>query len=627
MIGSEFRMNVNNYFIETPTNIINNSKLRNPQIDSYIATYNHFITKKSKEAAIIVLPTGVGKTGVISMIPYNIANGRVLVVAPQMTVLSTLEKALNSDEFSCFWYDKKVIKNIDKLPQVSVYKGGDLHNSVYENSNIVLTNIQQANIKNTKSIINKLPPDFFDMIIIDEAHHAEANTWLNAISHFKNAKVVKLTGTPFRTDEKELTGELIFKYKLSQAMANNYIKSLESIDYVPEELKLTIDDTDDKLYTIEELYDMGIDDEQWISRSVAYSNTCKNSIIDNSIKSLESKKKNSSVPHKIIASAMTIPEAEKIKTMYIKRGLPTTVIHSGMDEEDKEKVYSDIDNNRVEVVVNVAMFGEGYDHKYFSVAAIFRPFRSLLPYEQFIGRILRYIPDEEATKAEDNIATVVSHKYFYMEKLWQNYKNEMQEADIILGIRKIDEDISKEGERNGSIQVYGKVSEIGQGFVEKDIYLDTELLKRDAEEKKERKKKIEDLKDLLNISDEEAEDIIDSSKTTIDAKRPDLLYNKTRIATNTNIEEVIVPKILRESNIEPKGTEIFDEFLKIFPRKYIWISKKNDKNDAILVIYLNTYLKERIGYGRPNWSFEDYETASKLLTEQAQFIENKLKGE
>ena len=69
--------------------------------------------------------------------------------------------------------------------------------------------------------------------------------------------------------------------------------------------------------------------------------------------------------------------------MYCEAGLRAIAVYNDMP--DREVAFSDIENHRVDVVVNVSMMGEGYDHKYLSIAAIFRPFKSLLPYEQFIG--------------------------------------------------------------------------------------------------------------------------------------------------------------------------------------------------------------------------------------------------
>jgi len=73
------------------------------------------------------------------------------------------------------------------------------------------------------------------------------------------------------------------------------------------------------------------------------------------------------------------------------------------------------DNHRVDV----AMMGKGYDHKYLSIAAIFRAFKNPLPYKQFIGRILRVIPEEEVKKAGDNIGNVVAHNLLYSKEKLQ----------------------------------------------------------------------------------------------------------------------------------------------------------------------------------------------------------------
>lgn len=74
------------------------------------------------------------------------------------------------------------------------------------------------------------------------------------------------------------------------------------------------------------------------------------------------------------------------------------------------------------------MLGEGYDHPYLSVAAIFRPYRSLAPYSQFIGRILRRIPDQVTANPIDNIGTVVAHRDLGLDPLWKEY---MQEKDFV----------------------------------------------------------------------------------------------------------------------------------------------------------------------------------------------------
>jgi superfamily II DNA or RNA helicase len=71
------------------------------------------------------------------------------------------------------------------------------------------------------------------------------------------------------------------------------------------------------------------------------------------------------------------------------------------------------------------MLGEGFDHPRLSVAAIFRPFRSLAPYIQFIGRVMRVVVQNEP-EHPDNKAFVVSHVGLNNEARW----NEFRELDL-----------------------------------------------------------------------------------------------------------------------------------------------------------------------------------------------------
>ncbi|MBT5517204.1 hypothetical protein HOK22_04850, partial [Candidatus Peregrinibacteria bacterium] len=65
-------------------------------------------------------------------------------------------------------------------------------------------------------------------------------------------------------------------------------------------------------------------------------------------------------------------------------------------------------SGELDCIVQVQMLGEGFDHPKLSVAAIFRPYRSLAPYIQFVGRILRVIVQNDPLHP-DNFGHVVTH--------------------------------------------------------------------------------------------------------------------------------------------------------------------------------------------------------------------------
>jgi superfamily II DNA or RNA helicase len=601
------------------SNILNNDDLREPQITAYHNTYNHFVKKKETEDAIIVLPTGVGKTGLMGILPFGVSNGRVLIITPQLTIKDGVVDSLNSENPHNFWMKRKVIDEPRYLPVVIDYEK-DLQIEDLSKANFIIMNIHKLQERLDSSLINKVEDDFFDMIIIDEAHHSPADTWINTLKYFKKAKVIKLTGTPFRSDDKEITGKLIYKYKLSQAMANGYIKSLENIKYVPNELKLTIDNDTSKYYTVDEVYDELGKDDSWISRSVAYSIECSKKIVDESKKLLETKKEKSKLPHKIIAVACSIEHADQIASLYSEVGLRTTVIHSDLEKNIKEKNLKDIKNNRVDVVINVAMLGEGYDHKFLSIAAIFRPFRHPLPYAQFVGRILRIIPSEEYdTITEDNIGQIISHQYIYMDELWKYYKEQINECDTIISLKDTDLEIDEdEVDSTSSNNVYdisvGKAKDEGIGNITSEKYLDTELTRKAEEKKKEELEKAEELSKILEITKEEAIKLIQKEEYAKrnEYKRPELLAERMKKNIDQTIKEQFVPELLNKYNIEPKNKNLKTiKFLR--PLEYKWIRNNNYSNDAMLAIYFNQVLRNEIGKSRKDWNNEELNTAYDYL--------------
>lgn len=611
-----------NYFTDTKTNILNNEKLREPQVEAYVEVYNHFVTKKKTTHAIVVLPTGCGKTGLISILPYNICNGRVLIIAPQLTILDTIENGLDSDNSGNFWTEREVINNPRNLPVVVRYEGRETHKEHMDSANIVIANIQKLQSRNQMALLNQYEPDFFDMIIIDEAHHAEARTWLENLQHFSSAKVIKITATAYRTDKKQLVGELVYKYKLSQAMNKGYVKSLEKFDYVPDELHFTIDGKPGKVYTYQEIMALNLKDEDWISRSVVLSDDCKMSIVTESIKLLKQKRQNTTVPHKIIAAAPTIDDAKLIALMYTQKGFNAIAVHNELSLEERKQAFLDIENHRVDVVVNVSMMGEGYDHKYLSIAAIFRAFKNPLPYEQFIGRILRTIPDTEIKKPEDNIGSVVAHKLLFLDDLWDYYRSQIQESNFIKELEDTDLTESEAGYSTHKIITadFGHVSEIGTGTLEHSVYLETEYITKARKEQEDRKKKIAELSKLLGITETDATSILDQQTSSEnELKRPDIILKRRKKSTDTSIREVLVPELLLIADVSINGNEL--SMLPIFKdKRYKWIPQRIKQNGGMLATYFNTFLKNSIGYEREKWTNEDYERASGLLEQQATYI-------
>ncbi len=536
---------------------------------------------------------------------------------------------VNPDNPESFWYKTKIFKRVDETPNLVEFEKG-INREILDSASIVVLNIHKLQMRLNSSPLNYLPKDYFDMIIIDEAHHSTANTWIETINHFDKAKVVKLTGTPIRTDGVELAGELIYKYKLSQAMAKGYVKSLRNIEYIPEKLFLTVDKDESKKYTVDELLELGLRDEDWIRRSVAFSKECSESVVKESIKLLKVKRENgSSVPHKIIAVACSIDHAEQIKQMYVEKGYRAEVIHSRQTLEKQNEIKQDIENHRLDVIIHVAMLGEGYDHLYLSVAAIFRPFRNELPYEQFIGRVLRVIPEKEVGKADDNIADIVSHHNLQLADLWKKYKIELQESEVIKHLQDEnlldDRNSASDGSSSGADKLsFGLAEEQGAGTLIIDPYLNTELIKKQKEEEQRQKESIEKLQELLHIDYEQALSIYNQTRTkdTAAFKRPDLYFANRKNSLDEQIREIIIPQLITRFHIDQLKKDLAD--CRLFRGKYSWIKNKASNNGAMLGMYFNTYLKNEIGINRKDWKVSDFDIAFEKLAVAEEFVEKVL---
>ncbi|MBL6431543.1 MAG: DEAD/DEAH box helicase family protein [Alphaproteobacteria bacterium] len=158
------------YFLKTPAHIEENLQLREPQIEAYQALYEYF--KAGGKTAIIQIPVGCGKSGIAAIAPFGIARGRVLVVAPNLTIKEGLFEALDvTNRQKCFWRKRNILTDEAMIggPFATTLDTGNI--SVCEKSHFIVSNVQQL-ATNTDKWLYKFPKDFIDLIVVDEAHHS-----------------------------------------------------------------------------------------------------------------------------------------------------------------------------------------------------------------------------------------------------------------------------------------------------------------------------------------------------------------------------------------------------------------------------------------------------------------------
>ena len=408
-------------------NVINNRQLREPQIEAWLAAKRHF--SESNEPALIQMPVGCGKSGLISILPFGIAKRRALIVAPNLTIRDALFAAVDCGGTDCFFRKHNVAAMRVDGPFAAIIDGKNANLADCQESHFVVANIQQIAHSGNRWL-SQLPSDFFDMIVFDEGHHNAAKSWQRLLEHFPNAKFVSLTATPFRSDGKEVVGKSIYHYSLLRSMQRGYIKMLEASHVAPSELAFTFGDTQETA-TLDEI--LSLREEAWFSRGVALAETCNQSIVDESLRALE-RIRTAGTKQQIIAAACSVEHAEAITRLYQLRGYKAATIHSRQAKATQRNVLQRLKRGDLDVIIQVQMLGEGFDHPPLSVAAVFRPFRTLSPYVQFAGRIMRVLTQNKPL-APENRGVIVTHVGLNTDRHWDQFKSlDDQDQSLLSGL-------------------------------------------------------------------------------------------------------------------------------------------------------------------------------------------------
>ena len=401
------------FFSDTEVSVWCNQSLREPQMEGYFAIREHF--NGSGEPCYVQLPVGCGKTGLMGLSPFGIAEGRVLIIAPNLTIRENIRRELNVGDPNCF-YSKRGVFVPRNGPYLSELKtGANIHDC--DSAHIVVANIQQfAGARNRW--YEALPTDYFDMILVDEGHHNVAETWTRLFAHFENAKVISFTATPMRADGQVVSGTRVYRFGYARSMIMGFISQIDALFVKPVEITFSVEG-ETKALGISEI--MKMREKDWFSRGVALSEECNRSVVNASVQQLHDVRRLGS-PRQVIAVACSIRHATQVAALYREQGLRVEVLHSQLKTEERDRIEATLRSGVTDVVVQVNVLGEGYDLPTLSVAAVFRPYRSLSPYVQFVGRILRLAqPDTPYSPA--NHVYLVSHVGLNDERWWSDFTN------------------------------------------------------------------------------------------------------------------------------------------------------------------------------------------------------------
>ena len=254
------------------------------------------------------------------------------------------------------------------------------------------------------------PNDLFDLVFIDEAHHAAAKIWKSIVLEFATAQAVLLTATAFRRDRRRLPGRLVYHYPIGRALDDGIYRP---IDFVP----------------------VGLNHPDTLDRDIAKA----------AIEKLQSEHELNPDAALLIRTDR-IEKCERLRQLYSDLGVSTVEIHSQVTSTLASQRLNQLRSGDVKAVVTVGMMAEGLDVPNLKIVALHAP-PCTLPYTlQLLGRISRtpqqqtgsawFITSPEQVRGE-------ARRLFREDRDWKRFIPQLVEdavrdahgnrADIILG--------------------------------------------------------------------------------------------------------------------------------------------------------------------------------------------------
>lgn len=308
--------------------------------------------EEGRTRALTVLATGLGKTYLSAFFAGDFT--RVLFLAHQKELLLQAERSF---------------QKVNPAWQTGFYVGSD--RTVTETTEIVFASVQTLA---QKRHLERFAHDQFDLIIVDEFHHAAATSYRKIIDHFTPRFLLGLTATPDRMDGADVYAichhNVAFQMHFTAAIAEGFLTPFhyygihDTIDY-------------SQIRRIGRTYDASELEHRQLDREVA----------DNIYHSWEKHRQT-----KTIGFCSSIKQAEYLAQVFRDKG--TTAFALTGQTTNRAQYMQAFEQGEIEVLFTVDLFNEGVDIPKVDTLLFCRPTESVAIYTQQIGRGLRLAQDK-----------------------------------------------------------------------------------------------------------------------------------------------------------------------------------------------------------------------------------------
>lgn len=297
---------------------------------------------------LLVLPTGCGKTIVFAKISEDrVRQGdRVLILAHRGELLDQAADKIKTATGLICSTEKAEQSCLDSLSRWYRVTVGS-----------VQTLMRQSRL-------DRFAPDYFQTIIIDEAHHAISDSYQNVLRYFSGARVLGVTATPDRGDMRELGSvfdSLAYEYTLPRAIKEGYLSPIKAVT-IPLKLDLSgvgMQSGDFKPGDLDTALDPYL--YQIAEEMKKY---CKN--------------------RKTVVFLPLIKTSQKFRDILNEAGFSAAEVNG--NSEDRAQILADYDSGKYNVLCNSMLLTEGWDCPSVDCVIVLRPTKVRSLYCQMVGR-------------------------------------------------------------------------------------------------------------------------------------------------------------------------------------------------------------------------------------------------
>lgn len=301
---------------------------------------------------LLVLPTGCGKTIVFCKLTEDVvSNGdRVLIMAHRGELLD---------------------QAADKM-----LKATGLHCAVEKAEETCLGSWFRVTVGSVQTLmrekrLEQFAPDYFDTIIVDEAHHCLSESYQRVLNHFSEAKVLGVTATPDRGDMRNLGQyfeSLAYEYSLPRAIREGYLSPIKALS-IP--LKL-------------DLSGVGIQSGDFKAGDLG-------TALDPYLHSIADEMLQHCADRKTVVFLPLVATSQKFRDILNQKGFRAAEVNGS--SPDRAQILADFDADKYNVLCNSMLLTEGWDCPSVDCVVVLRPTKVRSLYCQMVGRGTRLSPE------------------------------------------------------------------------------------------------------------------------------------------------------------------------------------------------------------------------------------------